>query len=286
MLKAAAFLVAGLTLGFVLASLNGSGDDPPGPTAAAFAAATGSADRTVAPRLAALEQALIDERRARELLTRQLTELEASLRAIQPADFAAENGSGNGLERAPSDAPGIPVPEAIRSRFALGERRFDDSNLIESLVEAGLATDRAQWIVDRSNQLRMEALQSRYDAQRDGVAPGLRAAVNLNDTLRSELGDSDYEKYLTAMGQSTRVGVGSVLASSPAEQAGLQPGDQVVAYGGQRVYNMNDLTELTFEGQPGEAVVVNIERDGQPMQIYLPRGPIGITGGAGFRRRR
>jgi hypothetical protein len=32
-----------------------------------------------------------------------------------------------------------------------------------------------------------------------------------------------------------------------------------------------------MEGEPGENVVVNITRDGIPMQIVLPRGPLGIN---------
>jgi hypothetical protein len=38
-------------------------------------------------------------------------------------------------------------------------------------------------------------------------------------------------------------------------------------------------------GEPGESVVVDITRDGIPMQLVLPRGPIGVsTGRLGGRR--
>jgi hypothetical protein len=42
---------------------------------------------------------------------------------------------------------------------------------------------------------------------------------------------------------------------------------------------MTDLTRQTMEGAPGQQVVVDIVRDGQPMQVVIPRGPLGISGG-------
>ena len=41
---------------------------------------------------------------------------------------------------------------------------------------------------------------------------------------------------------------------------------------------------VTLEGTPGESVVVDVRRGGQNVQLVMPRGPIGITGG-GFRGR-
>jgi S1-C subfamily serine protease len=74
-----------------------------------------------------------------------------------------------------------------------------------------------------------------------------------------------------------------VLPGSPGEKAGLRAGDEVVSYAGQRVFNVGELNSLTFEGTPGESVVVDVVRDGQQLQLVVPRGPIGIGGGA-FRR--
>jgi hypothetical protein len=42
---------------------------------------------------------------------------------------------------------------------------------------------------------------------------------------------------------------------------------------------MSDLTRQTLEGTPGEQIMVDILRDGMPMQVVLPRGPLGISGG-------
>ena len=57
------------------------------------------------------------------------------------------------------------------------------------------------------------------------------------------------------------------------------PGDEIVAYGGKRVFDVGELNALTLEGTPGESVVLAVRRDGQNVQLVMPRGPIGITGG-------
>ncbi len=48
---------------------------------------------------------------------------------------------------------------------------------------------------------------------------------------------------------------------------------------------MDEIVELTMSGAAGENVIVDISRDGVPMQISLPRGPLGVTGGRRFRPR-
>ena len=79
--------------------------------------------------------------------------------------------------------------------------------------------------------------------------------------------------------RSTSVTISSVIESSPAQSAGLQPGDEIVRYDGERVFSMTDLTRQTMDGTAGQNVVVDIMRDGTPMQIVMPRGPVGISGG-------
>jgi S1-C subfamily serine protease len=97
--------------------------------------------------------------------------------------------------------------------------------------------------------------------------------------LRTELGDVDYSRYLAANGRQTDIQVYGVLDSSPAQTAGLRPGDRIQRYGGQRIFTVRELTEQTLQGNPGENVAVDILRDGMPMQVVLPRGPLGVTGG-------
>jgi len=82
--------------------------------------------------------------------------------------------------------------------------------------------------------------------------------------------------YLQANNRPTSVGINSVMPLSPAQAAGLQAGDRIVRYDGQRVFNVFDVNAQTRQGTSGQSVLVDIERDGSPMQIVLPRGPLGI----------
>jgi S1-C subfamily serine protease len=123
-------------------------------------------------------------------------------------------------------------------------------------------------------------MQAQYTARRDGKPVEI---VDTDATLRTELGDQDYERYLEATGRPTTVGVFNVIAGSPGERAGLKPGDQIVSYAGERIYDVRDLNDRTFKGTPGESVMVEVVRDGQNLQLVVPRGPIGISGGP-FRR--
>ena len=108
-----------------------------------------------------------------------------------------------------------------------------------------------------------------------------------SNALREELGDDDYERYLQATGRRTSVYVGNVVANSQARAAGFQAGDEIIRYNGERVFSFNDLNMANVQGPLGEAVVVEILRDGVPMQLSLERGPLGIVGGRqrGNRRR-
>lgn len=285
MLKALLLVLGGLAAGLAIAFWVAPS---PMPTLVAAEPDTGSepAVRPAAPgdgpsaaRLAALEQAFAAEVDQRVVLEERVAELAAQLEALgeRPARSAGP----------PNFSAGGPDPAAIaelRARFRADpgarneevERRFT-----EQLIAQGFAPDRAEWIIRRTEELRMEALQAQYDAQRGGrpVASGAGP-----QSLRAELGEADYERYLQAYGRPTAIPVRDVLASSPAERSGLQPGDEILAYAGKRVFDMPELNALTLEGTPGESVVVEVRRDGQNVQLVMPRGPIGITGG-GFRGR-
>lgn len=221
-------------------------------------------------RIRALEQAVAEERSARQLLEEEMQVLYAEIDALTPDREERQADTGQLQEEAPA---------AAAARFeALRASRSSADGRTGALIEAGFAPDRAAWIVQREAELRVEAMQAQFDARRSGE-PLDRFDPSLNPTraLRQEIGDYEYEKYLIANNRSTSVGVGNVLESSPGQIAGLQSGDRIVGYDGQRVFSTNDLNEQTMQGEPGEAVVVDIVRDGVPMQVVMPRGPIGIT---------
>jgi regulator of sigma E protease len=60
--------------------------------------------------------------------------------------------------------------------------------------------------------------------------------------------------------------VGTVLPGSAAEQAGLQPGDQVTALGGRSVETYADMVKYT-QLRPGEAVTIAYQRNGEARSV-------------------
>jgi membrane-associated protease RseP (regulator of RpoE activity) len=273
---------AGLGVAFWLQSTAPSSLDDQGASAAAVAR-PGVDGGASAARLAALEDAFAAEVAQRAALEERVAELAAQLEALGERSAAPARGPGELAAGGPD--PAVVEPARARFRGNGGASREDaERRAVEQFIAAGFAPDRAEWINRRTQELRMASLQAQYDATREGrpFEPG--AALAGDRTLRTELGDADYERYLTALDRPTSVGVRDVLASSPAETSGLRAGDQIVAYDGQRVFDMRELNTLTLEGTPGESVVVGVLRDGQNVQLVMPRGPIGILGG-GFRGR-
>ena len=136
---------------------------------------------------------------------------------------------------------------------------------------------RTEYVARRESELQMAQMQAIFEARQSGERPDW-SEIDPQATLRREMGDVEYEQYLEANGQPTSVAIRSVLESSPGQRAGLQPGDEIVAYGGERVFNYGELASATMRRESGESVVVDIMRDGMPMQVVLESGPIGISG--------
>jgi hypothetical protein len=229
------------------------------------------AGATDAERIADLERTLAAQVDRANLLESRLAELEArGGNRGNPANTEARTERMGEARRQFQDADGNFDPTRVREQQR--ERQLD------RFVRAGFTRERAEWIEHRMQELQVQAMQAQYEAQRSGQQ--FRGA-DTQALLRKEIGDAEYEKFLTAMNRPTRVQVMDVLASSPAERSGLQPGDQIVSYGGTRVFEMSELNALTRQGNPGEAVTVEVQRNGQAVQVQVPRGVLGVEGGGG-----
>ena len=228
-----------------------------------------------ADRIAALEQAVSEERQARQLLQEEVMILTAELESLYVG------------REAPPDvdaAPDASTEQAETTTFSDRRREFERRNSperrMERLIEAGFLPAEAEWILEREQQLQMESLQARYEAGRSGDPSDFyRDRFSTSSQMREELGDAGYERYLQANGRPTNVEISSVIGSSPAQSAGLQPGDEIVRYDGERVFSMTDINLASMQGEAGQNVVIDFVRDGVPMQIVMPRGPLGVTGG-------
>jgi membrane-associated protease RseP (regulator of RpoE activity) len=231
-------------------------------------------DAPVEERIRALEQAVSDERLARQLLQEEVLYLTMELERMADPVLPRSNGEA---QVATAESEGSNPRESRREQ---SRRRNSREGRIESLVKAGFLPSQAEMILRREEELQMASIQARFDAERSGEPVDWMANRTLtSDTLREELGDTDYERYLEANNRSTRIAVSSVIESSPAQTAGLQPGDEIVRYDGERVFSMTDLTRQTMVGAAGETVIVDVMRNGNIMQVVMPRGPVGITGG-------
>jgi len=229
-------------------------------------------------RLARLEQIIGEEREARIALEDTLAMLFEEIERLEGSGNRAVVDRRESAER---------VREAARGS-SFGTRdwviRYQERR-VSRMVEGGFSEDEARQILQQESEAQYKAMEAAWEAQRNGETLDRFAPTNSTQSiLRSEIGDDAYARYLEVQGQPTAVSVTQVLSGSPGTRAGMQAGDQVVRYNGERVFSMSDLRNQTMQGEPGEEVVIEIDRDGMRMQLTVPRGPIGITGnGANIR---
>jgi hypothetical protein len=95
-------------------------------------------------------------------------------------------------------------------------------------------------------------------------------------SLRTELGDEKYDQYLFVSGKNNRVRVNSVMAGSPAEAYGVQPGDIILNYNDRSIIDVRDLQSAALSGDNGSYSNVEILRDGNRLNLMLPAGTMGV----------
>jgi C-terminal processing protease CtpA/Prc len=156
----------------------------------------------------------------------------------------------------------------------------------QSLVKAGIDAELAADIVRRRNEIDMKILQLRDRASREAYLNTARYSRELQElrdqdiSLRDEIGDDYYDSYLFANRQSNRVKVASVMMGSPAEESGMMDGDLILSYDNRKIFNWNELQDATSGGQRDEYVNVTVLRNGQLVNLWMPRGPLGIRLGS------
>lgn len=236
--------------------------------------------------VAAADAQSVDVQKSLAALDRRVRELSAQVQALQSAGgrpaATGERPQGAGRDwQGPGGGPpfrgegGRPSEEeiaAMRERFQKAEE--------ERIRAAGLTPERVKTIERRFEELRVAAMQAQYEAQRTGQRV---EGMNVDEALRKELGDAEYERYLKATGQPTEVRVMDVLATSVAERAGLKAGDEIVSYAGKRVFDVRELNAMTTQASASGNVTVEVKRNGQTMQITVPAGPLGVSAGGGGR---
>lgn len=159
---------------------------------------------------------------------------------------------------------------------------YSKSALERALTDAGLPPAAAAEVKRRYDELAMDEISLRNQATREGWihTPEFTAELDQIETerlaIRDEIGDDAYDHYLFALGQPNRVYVTDAMVNSPAAIAGLQTSDVIVRYGGARILTPSDLIAETQVGTPGETIRVDITRNGKPLTLEVPRGPLGL----------
>lgn len=275
MAKYLALLFGGIVAGVGATNWLGKGDGsaPGGGKGEPEMPASLSADHvTLEDRLLSLEASLAIE-------TDRVTELETVL-----GELLAEDPQTVSTEAAESRFDQAPA-ERARTRLNRGERSDPGSARRRQLEAAGIAPDVITRILERDDAMRLSALRADWERRRQNYLEGGSSTLGVSNVVREELGDEQYEQYLEATGRPSSVRVSDLFENSPAALAGMQAGDQIVRYNGERVYGISDLNLANVRGAPGDLVTIDVMRDGALVQLSIENGPLGITAGRSGRGR-
>ncbi len=217
--------------------------------------------------LSVLERRLDEEIKARKTLEKKLAEFNRKITDLERnAQLLVDTNLAAIVEE--QDESGLP---------GSNQRWFNE----QALIESGMNDSQARELKISFEQLELERLYLRDQSireswDRDRYREALQVLDSKEDELKNQLSETEYDSYLYASGQTNRVAVTSVLESAPAATAGIEPGDHIIRYDSQRIYNWRDLRDATSSGTIGNMVSVEVDRDGQTMDFYLARGPLGI----------
>ncbi len=221
--------------------------------------AKGNASENIAQLVKRLEQT--EER---------LKKHEALLSSLRTELQHLNNPSGGNV--ASQQEASLTADESQTNNYTPGDR--------EALIAAGLSPDQAISLETRFDDIELRKLYLRDQARRQGAESeeiaSQRQQINAEEeALIEEIGDA-YGNYLYLTGQTNRVSVQSVIGNSAADISGIRDGDVIYSYAGDRIYNSFDLSSATGQGELGETITVQVQRDEQLVDVYLPRGPMGV----------
>ena len=239
--------------------------------------------------LAQLRTEQDESRREREALQDELANLQEQMTTLQDDLQADRNAFTEAKEIAhgndPSSAGAVTGASTNASRFGFGSLSDDDRQ--SSLQAAGVDDQTIASIAERRDQFELVRLELFDRATRDGLRGTDQFREELDQledsrvSIRDEIGDDAYDKYLINAGRDNRVTIESVINGSAASIAGIQAGDIIYSYAGSRVFNTRELQQATREGTRGELIDIEVERINEGQQFYsIERGPMGVTLGS------
>lgn len=234
-------------------------------------AAGPSRARSLAREIERLTARLDEEAGARRRLEERLEAVAQQLAALgRGAHAAGRAAAGASSEIGVQDgAVAAPSPDEVNSAQ-------------HALIVAGVDAATAAEITRRADEMTMAEMYLRDQAAREQwldsprFAEEMAALEQQRVSIRDEIGDDAYDRYLFALGDPNRVRIEEVLGESPAAAAGLRRGDIVLRYGDARLFTPSELVAKTRGGTIGELVRLEIVRDGKRLEVEVPRGPLGL----------
>ena len=221
--------------------------------------------------LSTIREQVQKETQARKQLESQLKAVSARLASLEKKQSSqtadAQQADDTTIIRTTNNRQGINRPGWINT---------------QALLDAGLDEYQANKIRDVYENVEMERLYLRDKAIREGWVGDERYRQEREqldarlDSLRDELSDKEYDAYLFATGRPNRVIIESTLSTSPARDAGIKTGDNVIRYNNIRVYTWADLRDATTQCTTESMVEVELERNGQRQRVFVPCGPLGV----------
>ena len=119
----------------------------------------------------------------------------------------------------------------------------------------------------------------RLTVVRDGSTRDVEIAPR-KTTVRDPIFKEQREEWDLGIGPQLTPQIGAVSAGSPAERAGLRPGDTVIGVAGQTVYTPDELTQA-IQKRGGQTFEIVVQRDGKPLPVQVTattvkeKGPTG-----------
>ena len=231
-------------------------------------------------RLERLTSTLAAEVEQRHRLEQRLDALSTELAALHSNRHAAAQSAASTPE---------PVAATPPAHAALGDatdpRGAPEATMSmeRALLAAGIDATTATEIRRRRDELSLSEIYLRDQATREGWVDTPEFTAKLAEierqrtSIRDEIGDDAYDRYLAALDHPNRVAVNEVMLDSPAAVAGIQAGDVVLRYADTRIFDPGELVSATRGGTAGEPVRMEIMRQGQLLTIDVPRGPLGVS---------
>jgi membrane-associated protease RseP (regulator of RpoE activity) len=231
--------------------------------------------------LAELRSQLQEERQAREALETKLARVESDLAALREERGAIDEASAAASVGATPGAAAPDADEAARiaedADPAPGHAWFD----VRRLAAAGLTERDVGELKRVFDEIELERLYLQNQASRERwpekrLNAEMAALGDRLTELRTTYGDETYDWFLYASNRPNRVVVEGVLGGSAAEDAGIRAGDVIVSYDRERVFRPGPLVQGTLRGNLEDHVDVEIWRQGERIELTIPRGPLGV----------